>query len=68
LRETVIFFVEPRKPWRDRLFTAVFPTRVDTGPLMKTPAQGLDRDLPVEKFADPAGTLCNRAEKIPPLR
>ncbi|SPJ15967.1 hypothetical protein SBDP2_680013 [Syntrophobacter sp. SbD2] len=60
LRETVIFFVGARESWRDYSFTAVLATRVDTGPLMKTPSQGLDWDLPMEKFADPAGTFCKR--------
>jgi hypothetical protein len=65
---TLIFFAGLRKPWRDSLFTAVFSTQVDTGTLMKTPAQGLDGDLPMEEFADPTGTFCNRQQKIPPLR
>jgi hypothetical protein len=32
---------------------------------MKTPAQGLDGDLPMEKFADPAGVFCKRRQKYP---
>jgi hypothetical protein len=57
--------VEPLKQWRDRLFTAVFSTRVDTGLLIKAPPQGLDGDLPMEKFAGSAGTFCKRQQKIP---
>jgi len=39
LRETVIVFVEPRKPWLDRLFIAVLSMRLDTAPWMKTPTE-----------------------------